>query len=286
MTPKILLFLVLLPLGAVALAQGNSDAVRGEPGLAKRAKRRHRKAEDGPLGRFNTLYLRVGTFFPASGFANPLAAGFTGSENFLVQEDAPRRLCIGYESGKVRHFMKLSLGTPKLKLGINSGIALQVAGRSSQELPNTTLSTNGFYLVRLGLGPQLTFKPAKNTRIGVYYRPGIAAFYTSYLNEQRTPLDADRVLLDRVDLTLPALGYNGDLGLDFSFKSLSVGLCYSWLKAAPRAGKAYDAAPTDDINVYTYYAERDGVREGSKYFIPISPTVPLNRLSLTLGFMF
>ena len=246
----------------------------------------HHKAKLRPYGRFNYTYIRIAKLFPGAGFANPVAGGFAGSEHFTNYEAATFPYTLGFESGNVRHFMKLRLGTEMLKLAINSGIALQAYGSSNEQRDNAVVTNGGVYLVRLGLGPQVTFKPIADIRIGVYYRAGIAALYSDYTNEQTTAPAADVTRKDRVNATLLNYNYNGELGFDCSWHALNLGLSYAMLSCRASSGVLFSSEDKTTRNVYTSVTTRNGVQEGATVTTPIDPAIKFNRFSVSVGFSF
>ena len=239
------------------------------------------------LGRFNYTYLRLAYLMPVSGFNNPMQAGFTGSNNFTLIGDLHNSFGLGLESGRVRHFKKLNLGTDMLKLGINSGIALQGFGPGDKKDGNASAYTDGTYLIRLGLGPQVSFKPIEDLRIGVFYRAGIAVVYSSYVNEQSADLGGNVIRYDKTDLHFLHYAYNGDLGIDCSWRALCISLTYSMMKARPSKGALIDAGSLgDEYNAYSYSTKQGSGTESDKTFTPIDPVMKWHRIGVGIGFAF
>lgn len=234
------------------------------------------------VGKFNYTYIRLAYLLPSSGFNNPMASGFAGSNNFSDHKDASGIFSLGFESGKVRHFMKLDFGTPMVKLAINSGLALQAFGPDKTNSATTKTATDGAYFVRLGLGPQVTFKPSEDFRVGIYYRAGIALAYASYDNEQYTDLGAGLARLDKADIHLLNIAYNGDLGIDGTWRSLCIGFAYSMMSIHPaKLALVKSKGLADEYNAYTATAA-----DGTKTVTPIDPKMKLSRIVLSLGFAF
>ncbi len=278
-------------LGCIMLIGSNTTSAQTgntqpeEVGLIQPGQKRQREKKS--YDRFNYTYLRLAYYFPSSGFNNPIAAGFPGSENFIVTEDLSHSFRLGLESGKVRHFMNLNLGTEMLKLGINSGIGLQAFGPDEKETVNAIVHSDGFYQLRLGLGPQITFKPIEDLRIGVYYRAGIALYYSGYRNEQEVLLAGNSSRYDYVETRFLNIGYNGDIGLDFSWRSLSVGISYSMMKGRPsKAALIKSESLDEEYNTYTSTTYVNGSTEGTDVVVPIDPTVKWRRFGISVGFAF
>jgi hypothetical protein len=220
------------------------------------------------FGKFNYTFVRVGYLFPSKGFNNPISEVPAASGNFSNQGAMPYMFRLGFESGKVRHFNKLNLGTPMLKLGINSG----------------KISTEGVYLIRLGLGPQLTFKPIEDLRIGVYYRANVAVCYSSYKNDETTTPAPETTRTDELKAYMINFIYEGDLGIDLSWHAICVGVSYSMMHVRPSKGALVSAQKLGtDFDTYKVTTQT-GSDDPIEAVTPIDPKIKLNHLTVSVGF--
>lgn len=236
-------------------------------------------------GRFNYKYLRIALPTPGNDFNNPVGAVPDASGHFASAGQLKNSYTLGFEGGSVRHFMGLDLGTPMLKLGINSGWTFQMFGKADDSGADYTVHTDGAYIIRVGLGPQLTFKPDADFRIGVYYRFGIALAIASYKNTEITQ-DRNGARMDAINSYLSNTAYNGDLGLDLAWRKLCLGFALSMLKMQPSKGHLLPAAVNiitpDTENEYTY--QSSGQPDAT--VVPTDPVIRLNRFVVSLGLAF
>src|SRR5690606_38150332 len=108
------------------------------------------------------------------------------------------------------------------------------------------ISTNGCYILRLGLGPQVTFKPLEEVRIGLYYRLGIGAVYSSYQHAEYAGSQTHELNIQAINYA-----YNGDLGLDLSYGMLNVGLTFSHMRSYLEKGQIFNLGDVDEAtNAY------------------------------------
>lgn len=230
-------------------------------------------------GKFNYAYFRLAFLRPTGAFSDPLStAEFPGKAQFRSGEEIRNNLLtLGLESGRVRHFNKIPLGTPMLRAGINSGFALHAFGPGEVYGEDFDISTNGSYILRLGLGPQVTFKPLEEVRIGLYYRLGIGAVYSSYFH-------AEYIGNHTHELNIQAINYayNGDLGLDITYGMLNVGLSFSHMRSYLENGQIFNIGDVDAAtNAYYHYDE------GSESApAPVNPLLRWNRIAISVGLTF
>lgn len=234
------------------------------------------------LGKFNYGYFRLSFLRPLGAFNNPMAGkAFPQAAEFSYQGQIPNGvLTLGIESGRVRHINALSLGTPMLKLGINSGFALQAFGPGSVAGSNYDAETIGTYALRLGVGPQLTFKPIKEVRVGLYYRAGIGLAYTSYYQSSYYGLNQE--YSHEIDIQSINYAYNGDLGIDASWGILSIGIAYSHMRTQLTKGQVFNINDVaEGFNSYNHYDEL-----GEMESTPINPRLKYNRFAISVGIAF
>jgi len=234
------------------------------------------------LGKFNYGYFRLSFLRPLGNFNNPMqGASFAGAANFPYQDPVPNGiLTLGIESGRVRHFKKLNLGSPMLKLGINSGFGIHALGPKTLMGTNYEVRTNGTYILRLGLGPQLTFKPIPEVRVGLYYRANLGLAYSSYW--QYSYYGPAEDYYDELLIQALNLGYNGDLGIEASWNMLSVGISYSHMRARVNKGQIINTSELiEGANTYIRMDE-----SGDELTVPVNPKLRYHRLALSVGITF
>lgn len=230
-------------------------------------------------GKFNYAYVRLAFLRPTGAFSDPLlTAEFPGKTHFRSGEEIRNNLLtLGLESGRVRHFNKIPLGTPMLRAGINSGFALHAFGPGEVYGEEFDIATNGSYILRIGLGPQVTFKPLEEVRIGLYYRLGIGAVYSSYMH-------AEYIGSQTHELNIQAINYayNGDLGLDITYGMLNVGLSFSHMRSYLGNGQIFNIGDVDAAtNAYYYYDD-----ESESDPVAVNPLLRWNRFAISVGLSF
>lgn len=236
--------------------------------LSKREQRamRHRNA----YGKFNYRYLRLSLPTPSGDFNNPMHHVPEASGRFAVVDNVKNSFTLGLEWGTARHFMGLHLGTEMLKLGINSGWTMQGFGKGQATLGNEVVQSGDTYLLRLGLGPQLSFKPHEDFRVGVYYRFGLALVVSAYDNVQTSAGSTAEL-----KTTLINAAYNGDLGIDLSWHKMSLGLVWSMLKTQPSKNRLFSSGDNTD----------NSFQQGGVITV-IDPQIDFNRFVISAGFAF
>lgn len=275
--------LLALLIGSVSLSAQNLDSLTADDDLVEDEAMEETvelKRQLVDLGRFNYAYLRIAFLRPMGEFNNPFGGdAFPGAAHFPHQTRLPNgALTLGLESGRVRHFNKLNLGTPMVKLGINSGFAIHAFGPGSLSEADFEAETLGTYLVRLGVGPQFTFKPIPEVRVGLYYRAGIALAYSSYHQLSSNPDDGTS---HEINIQTVNYAYNGDLGLDVSYGMLSIGLSYSHMGTQLTKGQLFNIGDiADGYNSYNFEDETDEVST------PIDPRMKYHRFGVSVGITF
>ena len=231
-------------------------------------------------GRFNYKYLRIALPTPSGDFANPISSIPEAAGHFAMTSRIKNAYTAGLEGGRVRHFG--AVGTDMLEFGINSGWAMQAFGQGDASGTDYQAHSEGTYSLRIGLGPQFTFKPHEDFRIGLYYRFGLALLYSTYTNQQTTQSASD-TRMDQIDTRLLNGVYNGDIGLDLSYRSLCLGFAYSMMTAQLSKGQLFNASTYagNTVNTYTVFSNSQPVTT-----TPIDPKFNLNRFVISAGFAF
>lgn len=164
-----------------------------------------------------------------------------------------------------------------LRAGINSGFALHAFGPGEAGGEDFDISTNGTYILRLGLGPQVTFKPLAEVRIGLYYRLGIGAVYSSYTHAEYAGMHTHELNVQAINYA-----YNGDLGLDITYGMLNVGISFSHMRSYLQKGQIFNLGDVDGaVNAYQHYDDHSDSDP-----VPVNPLLRWNRFAVSVGFTF
>ncbi len=247
-------------------AQTNTDTTIHAQTKAEKRYAKHRNE----YGKFNYRYLRIALPTPGGTFNNPFNGVPEANGSFTMTDRLKNSFTAGLEWGSARHFMGLHLGTEMLKLAINSGWTIQGFGQSNDVEPAYTVKTDGTYILRLGLGPQISFKPHEDFRIGIYYRAGLALVLSNYDNIQTSSGSSTEL-----KTTLFNAAYNGDLGVDLSWHKISLGFCYSMMKIQPSKNKLFSSGSNTD----------NSFQQGGVTTV-IDPKIDFNRFVISAGFAF
>lgn len=260
--------LLLIPAGLpfITIKAQTIDTTGNETGKREQRAMRHRNA----CGKFNYRYLRIALPTPSGDFNNPMHHVPEASGRFAMTDNVRNSFTLGLEWGTVRHFTGLRPGTDMLKLGINSGWTMQGFGKGQATLDNEVVQSGDTYLLRLGLGPQLSFKPHEDFRVGVYYRFGLALVVSAYDNVQTSAGSTAEL-----KTTLINAAYNGDLGIDLSWHKMSLGLVWSMLKIQPSKNRLFSSGNDAD----------NSLQQGGVTTV-IDPQMEFNRFVISAGFAF
>jgi hypothetical protein len=146
----------------------------------------------------------------------------------------------GLEIGTVSHFQKL--WTSHLRLGLNVNFSMQAMGPWSDSGANYKVTSDGLYIGTLGIGPQITCKPVKFVRLGVYARVVGSMLYNHYVNTEYQSGPVGKIAKYKLNVEMYnwALGY--DFGIDASLRGISVGLVWEYMNATPKKNEFYTPA--------------------------------------------
>ena len=243
------------------------------------------------LKKFDYFYLRLTFPLTSGSFNNPLAGSFDNSNVFTDKDKPNNKFRVGLNLGTVSHF--LDVGTYKLRLGVNVGVDLQAYGRGDDTTVTHHIYTGHTFLASLAVGPQLTYKPSPMMRVALYARIGATGVYDNYQNYQ-TVTSSDAVnsysTSYEANVQLSNIGLSEDIGADFTWRKLSIGIDYAFFKTHAGSGKVYDP---DDVNANKFYSTKTttpntgtGSTTDPTSYTAIAPTVNFGRLDIHVGFAF
>lgn len=228
-------------------------------------------------GEFNYSFFRVGLPLTSGKFYNQMQnISQQQKELFNYKDQLKPSFSIGLDLGFVMHVARL--GTPAVRLGVNTNFNFQYFGGKTEENADRKYeitTEDGTGLVSIGVGPQVTYKPAKQIRLGLYGRVGATAIGGKYRNEQTS---AENDFKYRLNLKMLNVAFSQDIGLDVSYRKLLVGVSASFAKIAPRKTSLLSEEDQKD----NYFRVTD-LETGAESTSNFNPDLNFNRITIHLG---
>lgn len=187
----------------------------------------------------------------------------------------------GLEIGSVNHFQKL--WTSHLRLGLNINFSMQAMGPWSDSGANHKAASDGLYIGTLGLGPQITYKPAKFVRLGVYARLVGSMLYNHYTNTEYQSGSGGEMTRYKLELEMYnwALGY--DFGIDASLRGISIGFVMEHMSATPKQNEFYTPA-NRNANLLANNSAQLSNPGTIAVYTPYSQPIRFDRYRILVGF--
>jgi len=228
------------------------------------------------LGRFDYTFLRLGYAFTGNAFYHPMEQ-LEQREYFHHTAVLKPSFAVGLDFGFTAHFR--TLGTPKLRLGLNTNFNFQYFGSKTiadAAAKYKVATEDGSGIFCMGVGPQITFKPSRLIRIGVYGRIGLSVVAGNYNNTQ---LSREEDVEYQATVKVFNLAFfSKDIGVDVTFRKLIVGLSASFVKVSPRDGSLL----SEDERNKNQFIRTNLVTSGT-LSEDINPLLKFNRVALHLG---